>query len=107
METNIPEKIYEIFNSVEIFSEYSSESIKIKEFFWNGDPDNFIVEYVINQTTYIFHYNNQIASEIDSIYLKKSLLSPLDQLEFELNYIKRMYERGIGSKEYYPFTNIK
>jgi hypothetical protein len=104
MQTNIQEKIHEIFNGVEIFSEYSSESIKIKEFFWNGDLDNFIVEYAINQTRYIFHYNHQIASEINSIYLKNS---PLAQLEFELKYIKRMYERGIGSKEYYPFTNIK
>ena len=104
MEANIQEKIHEIFNGVEIFSEYSSESIKIKEFFWNGDLNNFIVEYAINQTRYIFHYNHQIASEINSIYLKNSALA---QLEFELNYIKRMYERGIGSKEYYPFTNIK
>lgn len=104
METNIQEKIRDIFNSVEICSEYSSESIKIKDFYWNGNLDNFIVEYSINQTRYIFHHNNQIASEINSIYLKNC---PLDQLEFELNYIKRMYERGIGSKEYYPFTNIK
>ena len=95
METNIQEKIRDIFNSVEICSEYSSESIKIKDFYWNGNLDNFIVEYSINQTRYIFHHNNQIASEINSIYLKNC---PLDQLEFELNYIKRMYEEELAPK---------
>lgn len=104
MENRIQEKINEIFTSIEIYPEYSSDPIKILQFKWNLDMIDFIVEYYIHQKKYVFHYNEQIAKEIGFNYIK---VNPLEQLENEVKYIKRMYERGIGAKEYYPFTNIQ
>jgi hypothetical protein len=104
MKINIQEKITEIFTSVEIHPEYSPEIINIKNFKWNNDICNFKVEYYVDQTKYVFHFNEQIANEISSEYFSKN---PLEQLEREVKYIKRMYERGIGSKDYYPFTHIE
>ncbi|WP_175596725.1 hypothetical protein [Bacillus sp. MRMR6] len=52
---------------------------------------------------YVFHYNEQIASRIGAHFSN----NPLEQLENEVLYMKRMYERGIGAKEYYPFTDFE
>ncbi|AZV43189.1 hypothetical protein [Peribacillus asahii] len=102
MKDNIQEKLGEILDSVEIYPEYSSDIIRVKNFTWNKDLVDFIVEYYINGTKCIFRYNDQIAKEYDSI---KD--NPLEQLEWELTYIKRMYERGSGAKEYHPCTTIE
>lgn len=97
-------------NAVEILPkqnphpEYSPEIIKIKDVTWNQDMVDFRVDYYKNQNKYIFHFNKQLAKEIGTLDLSKD---PLEQLASEVKYIKRMYERGIGAKEYYPFTQIE
>ncbi|WP_140354926.1 hypothetical protein [Litchfieldia alkalitelluris] len=96
------EKIEEIFSRIEILPEYAPTPIKITTFNWNQDVADFAVEYLIGRKKYLFHYNAELASELGTEYLN---LDPIEQLEKELQYIKRMYERGIGSKEYYPFTH--
>lgn len=104
MVDNLQQKIKELFESIKIRSTYSSDVITIDKFMWNGDYVDFLVEYYIGDTKYIFHYNKQIAKKGD----KKGLeINPYTQLKAELMYIKRMYERGIGAKEYYPFTSIQ
>ncbi|MFJ8265491.1 hypothetical protein [Peribacillus asahii] len=102
MKDNIQEKLGEILDSVEIYPEYSPDIIRVKSFTWNKDLVDCIVEYYLNGTKCIFRYNDQITKEYDSI---KD--NPLEQLEWELTYIKRMYERGISAKEYYPCTTIE
>jgi len=59
--------------------------------------------YVKLYTRYVFHYNDQIAKDISADFSQ----NPLEQLENEVLYIKRMFERGMGAKEYYPFTKIQ
>ena len=97
------EKIQDIFNSIVIYPEYTETPIKITQYSWNGNLEDFIVEYYVNQERLVFQYNKDLAAEKDANYLH---LDPFEQLEQEVKYIKRMYERGIGAKECYPFTNI-
>ncbi|OLO38082.1 hypothetical protein BTR23_11845 [Alkalihalophilus pseudofirmus] len=101
MNRDTQEKVDSIFKSIEIVPEYSSRTLKIDRFTWNGDMEDFIVVYFVGPTKFTFHYNDEIANEL-GIETKKN---PVQQLELEVNYLKRMYERGIGSKEYYPFTS--
>lgn len=100
MKSTIQEKLQHIFGSIEIYSEYSSEVTRIETFRWNQDPINFKVEYFIQSQKYVFHFDRE---EAEVLGVKTD---PLEQLEDEVKYIKRMHERGIGAKEYYPFTSI-
>lgn len=98
----IQKKISEIFEGIEIYPEYSSSTINITKYRWNGDMKDFVVEYFIEESKYVFHFNEEIAKAL-GINIKS--LDPLNQLESEVKYVKRMFERGIGTKEYYPFTH--
>jgi hypothetical protein len=97
------QKIREMFERIQIYSEFSPEPIKITEYKWNKSMTDFEVIYFLGNVKYVFRYNDQIASEIVGDFLK----NPLEQLEKEVLYIKRMKERGIGAKEYFPFTEIE
>ncbi|RSK27628.1 hypothetical protein EJF36_12490 [Bacillus sp. HMF5848] len=101
MTNSIEVKLQELFNSIQIQPEYSRKSLKISQFHWNQKLDDFIVEYVIGNKKYIFRFDVERAANLNSEYVSQD---PLEQLESEVKYIKRMHERGIGSKEYYPFT---
>lgn len=102
MNEKIHNQMKEMFNGIEIYPEYSREAIKITKFTWNHKIDDFIVEYDINNRKFLFHYSDLLARELDI-----EPVDPLKQLESEVMYIKRMVERGIGAKEFYPFTSIE
>ncbi|WP_456274764.1 hypothetical protein [Bacillus sp. AK031] len=59
------------------------------------------MEYYINQQKVVFYYSMELAVGTGEDLQN---LDPFEQLEKEVKYVKRMYERGIGAKEYYPFT---
>ncbi|RSK27632.1 hypothetical protein EJF36_12510 [Bacillus sp. HMF5848] len=103
MTNSIEVKLQELFNSIQIQPEYSRSPLEISQFHWNQKLDDFVVEYVIGNKKYIFHFDVERAANLNS---EQVFQDPLEQLEFEVNYIKRMHERGIGAKEYYPFTDI-
>ncbi|MBM6616611.1 hypothetical protein [Bacillus suaedaesalsae] len=100
MASTIQEKIQQIFDSIEIKYEYSSDVTRIETFNWNGELHDFKVEYFIGSQKYVFHYDRE---EVKNLGVKTN---PIEQLEDEVRYVKRMHERGIGSKDYYPFTTI-
>lgn len=103
MRENVESKLADIFQRIKIHPEYSPESIQIKDYYWNGSMEDFRVEYYIEDRKCVFHYNEEIAKRVGEDYIN---IDPLEQLESELKYIDRMYGRGIGAKEYYPFTEI-
>ncbi|MCD8511396.1 MAG: hypothetical protein LRY73_17060 [Bacillus sp. (in: Bacteria)] len=103
MKKEIVERLTAIFNQLEIFTDHCQEPVKINEFSWNGSMEDFVVEYYIRKKKYVFHYNRQLLT--DSSNTVKT--DPVEQLKDELEYIKRMHERGIGSKEYYPMTQVE
>jgi hypothetical protein len=78
---------------IEIHPPYSSEPIRIIEYTWNKSIEDFKVVYFLQGNRYVFHYNERLASGIDVDFSK----NPLEQLEKEVLYVKRMYERGIGA----------
>lgn len=100
MKATIQHKLQTLFNSIEIYPEYSQEIKRIDSFTWNEDLVDFKVEYCIGQEKYVFHFDRE---EAEVLGVKTN---PFEQLEDEVKYVKRMYERGIGSKDYYPFTSI-
>ncbi|KAA0546282.1 hypothetical protein FZW96_16380 [Bacillus sp. BGMRC 2118] len=100
MFSSIQERLEQLFDSIEIYLEYSPDVKRIDQFTWNGDVHPFRVEYVIDSATYVFQFEEETANKLGM------KTDPLEQLEDEVRYIKRMYERGIGSKDYYPFTTI-
>lgn len=100
MKATIQLKLQLLFKSIEIYPEYSQEVKRIDSFTWNEDLVDFEIEYFIGQTKYVFHFDKK---EAEVLGVKTN---PLEQLEDEVKYIKRMHERGIGSKDYYPFTSI-
>ncbi|MFE8700468.1 hypothetical protein ACFYKX_07580 [Cytobacillus sp. FJAT-54145] len=102
MMIQIQNQIEEMFNRIEIFPEYSEDTIKISRFSWNNDVVDFLVEYYIEHRKFVFHYSDLLARDLDI-----EPVDPLKQLECEVKYIKRMVERGIGAKEFYPFTRIE
>lgn len=95
------QRLQDFFYNMEIHPEFAEEPIRITRYNWNENEDDFIVDFWIEQRQYRFHYNLERAEQFGPEYKN---IDPVKQLEDEVNYIKRMYERGIGSKEYYPFT---
>jgi hypothetical protein len=99
----IEQKLRDFFQSIEIYPPFTSDPIRIRDFNWNKSMEDFKVTYLLGNAKHVFHYNEQIAREIDVDFSK----NPLEQLEKEVLYIKRANERGIGAKEYFPFTEIE
>jgi 5-methylcytosine-specific restriction enzyme subunit McrC len=99
----IQAKIDDIFKSITISPEYSTEIIRITEYEWNRKMDDFKVEYFIGNTKYVFHYPERLSSKLADYEIREDRL---EQLEDELMYVKRMFARGIGAKDYYPLTEI-
>ena len=97
MKDEVNARINDLFKSIEIHPEYSTDPVKITNYQWNQDLNDFTVVYYIHRKKYTFRYNE----------MNGERLNPLRQLEKEVHYIKRMNERGIGSKHYYPFTTIE
>jgi hypothetical protein len=98
----IEQKLRDMFDCIEIYPPFTPNPIKITDFIWNKSIEDFKVTYFIGNGKYVFHYNEQIAREIGVDFSN----NPLEQLEQEVLYMKRMQERGIGAKEYFPFTEI-
>ncbi|MFD1039864.1 DUF6438 domain-containing protein [Virgibacillus byunsanensis] len=90
--------IHEIADSIEIVNPYSREAVKIDHFSWNESIEDFRLSFRISNNYYIFHMNSRRAGK------NLTQQDVLEQLEKELNYLKRSYKRGISSKEYLPFT---
>jgi hypothetical protein len=61
----IQAKIDEIFKSITIRPEYSTEVIRITEYEWNGKIDDFQVEYFIESTKYVFRYPERLNPEYE------------------------------------------
>jgi 5-methylcytosine-specific restriction enzyme subunit McrC len=99
----IQAKIEEIFQSITIRPEYSTEVIRITDYEWNGKIDDFQVEYFIGITKYVFRYPERLNPELAAYEISDDRL---EQLENEVKYVKRMMTRGIGAKEYYPLTEV-
>jgi 5-methylcytosine-specific restriction enzyme subunit McrC len=99
----IQAKIDEILKSITISPEYSTEIIRITDYEWNGKMDDFQVEYFIESTKYVFRYPERLNPELAAYEISEDRL---EQLENEVMYVKRMMTRGIGAKDYYPFTEI-
>jgi 5-methylcytosine-specific restriction enzyme subunit McrC len=100
----IQAKIDEIFESVSIYPEFTDEVIRITEYEWGQEIEDFRVEYYVGRRKYVFHYPDELDVPLEGYEVSDD---KLEQLENEVNYIKRMMERGIGAKEYYPLTEIK
>jgi hypothetical protein len=98
----IRQEISCIFDTIEIQEEYSTEVIKIKKYEWNGDSQNFKIKFYLKNKEYLFHCNKEIC---EAVGVNWDSLDILKQLEWEINYLKRVYERGIGAKDYILFTN--
>jgi hypothetical protein len=99
----IQAKIDDMFKSITISPEYSTEIIRITDYEWNRKMNDFKVEYFIGDTKYVFHYPVRLSSELADYDIREDRL---EQLEAELIYVKRMFARGIGAKDYYPLTEI-
>ncbi len=100
----IQAKIDEIFESVSIYPEYTGEVIRITDYEWSQEIEDFRVEYYVGRRKYVFYYPDELEKPLKGYEVS---VDKLEQLENEVNYIKRMMERGIGAKEYYPLTEIK
>jgi 5-methylcytosine-specific restriction enzyme subunit McrC len=99
----IQAKLDEVFKSITIILEYSTEIIRITDYVWNGKMDDFQVEYVIGSTKYVFCYPERLNQKLTAYEIREDRL---EQLEDEVMYVKRMMTRGIGAKVYYPLTEI-
>jgi 5-methylcytosine-specific restriction enzyme subunit McrC len=99
----IQAKIDDMFKSITISPEYSTEIIRITDYEWNRKMNDFKVEYFIGDTKHVFHYPVRLSSELADYDIREDRL---EQLEAELTYVKRMFARGIGAKDYYPLTEI-
>jgi hypothetical protein len=65
--------------------------------------EDFKVEYFIGSTKYVFHYTERVSPELAGYEISDD---PLEQFENEVMYVKRMMARGMGAKDYYPFTKV-
>jgi hypothetical protein len=59
----IEQKMGEMINGIVSYPSYSSDPIKIKEYIWNKSMEDFEVTYFLGNAKYVFHYNDQFASE--------------------------------------------
>jgi len=98
----IRQEISRIFDTFEIREEYSNEVMKITQYEWNGDSQDFKIKFHIKNKEYLFHCNKEIC---EAVGVNWDSFNILEQLEREIHYLKRMYERGIGTMEYIPFTH--
>ncbi|WP_315906813.1 hypothetical protein [Priestia koreensis] len=99
MKADIEAQIQAIFHDREVYPAGAYEPVSITNVKWNGQMDNFIVQYKLAESTYTFHYDNK--NHDASIHA-----DPVEQLKAEVAYVIRMCERGIGAKVYHPCTAI-